>query len=238
MLADSSQSAWAGRLDKEIHLPSTARIEIVYFIAQELPRWRDHPERKAVLGENKLTSQLCEHLSSAATYSPVWSHLQFRTEIADETNSGRSIDLAPKPRATTFIIEGRRHCQFDAIFPIECKRLPTPKEKGRDEREYVITESGTTGGIQRFKLGHHGASHKFAAMIAYIQERSFSDWVNQVNTWIHELSMVSDSIWSDSDVLSTHDNGPVAEVCMLYSTHVRPMDLGECEIRHMWINMN
>ena len=121
MLADSSQSAWAGRLDKEIHLPSTARIEIVYFIAQELPRWRDHPERKAVLGENKLTSQLCEHLSSAATYSPVWSHLQFRTEIADETNSGRSIDLAPKPRATTFIIEGRRQevTGFVAVGPRE-----------------------------------------------------------------------------------------------------------------------
>ena len=88
MLADSSQSAWAGRLDKEIHLPATARIETVCFIAHELPRWRDHPDRKAESGENKLTSQLCEHLSSAATYSSIWSHLQFRTEVPDETNSG------------------------------------------------------------------------------------------------------------------------------------------------------
>jgi hypothetical protein len=42
---------------------------------------------------------------------------------------------------------------FDPIMPIECKRLPTPKAKDRDEREYVITEGATAGGIQRFKLG-------------------------------------------------------------------------------------
>jgi len=34
-------------------------------------------------------------------------------------------------------IEGRCHIDFDPLLPIECKRLPTPRGKDSDEREYV-----------------------------------------------------------------------------------------------------
>ena len=166
MLADNSNEVQSGRLNPDIHLPSTAKLELVDFILQELPRWRDHPDRKVELAETKLTEHLCNHLNSATYYSTVWDHVQFQTETADEVRGGRKIDLTVKPRAAALIIEGRRHSQFDALFPIECKRLPTPDEKDRDEREYVITEPGTTGGIQRFKFGFHGSIHNFGAMIA------------------------------------------------------------------------
>ena len=187
MLTDSFDIVQSGRLDRDIHLPYTAKLELVCFIAEELPRWRDHPDRPTAHAETTLTEYLCDHLNSAAYYSTTWSHVQFRTETGDETRGGRKIDLTVKPRAATLIIEGRRHSQFDALFPIECKRLPTPTGKDRDEREYVTTEPGTTGGIQRFKFGYHGAAHTFAAMIAYVQEQSFSHWLCQVNCWIRDL---------------------------------------------------
>ena len=238
MLANNSNDVHSGRLDHDIHLPSTAKLELVSFIAQELPRWRDHPERPAKHSETTLTEHLCDHLNSATYQSKVWSHVQFRTETADETHGGRKIDLTVKPRGVALIIQGRRHSQFEALFPLECKRLPTPKEKGRDEREYVVTEPGTTGGIQRFKFGYHGATHKFAAMIVYVQEQNFTHWVGRVNGWIRELSKQSNSSWSDSDTLQPVSDDSSAGLCTLNSHHRRVGTLDDCELRHLWIRMN
>lgn len=237
MLTDSFNIVQSGRLDPDIHLPSTAKLELVDFIAEELPLWRDHPDRPTAHAETKLTEHLCDHLNSAAYYSTAWSHVQFRTETGDETRGGRKIDLTVKPLGAVLIIEGRRHSQFDALFPIECKRLPTPKGKKRDEREYVITEPGTTGGIQRFKFGHHGAAHTFAAMIAYVQERSFSHWLSQVNCWIRDLAAEPDSAWSDSDILQPLSDDSATGISTLKSRHRREGGRDGCELRHLWIRM-
>lgn len=239
MLADSNKTvSQSGKLNPDIHLPSTAKLGIVEFIAEELPRWRDHPDRPVANAETMLTEHLCDHLNSAVYRSSIWSHIQFRTETGDETSGGRKIDLTAKPRDATFIIEGRRHSQFDALFPIECKRLPTPKGKDRDEREYVITASGTTGGIQRFKFGHHGAAHTFAAMIAYVQEQTFSYWLSQVNRWIHDLAVEQNSEWNDSDVLQSLSDDITSGIGTLKSEHRRKGDLVKCELRHLWIKMS
>lgn len=238
MLANSSNNVQSGALDRDIHLPFAAKLELMDFIAQELPRWRDHPERPTKHAETALTEHLCDHLNSATYHSTVWSHVQFRSETGDETHGGRKIDLTVKPRGAALVIEGRRHSQFDALFPIECKRLPTPKEKSRDEREYVITEPGTTGGIQRFKFGHHGATHKFAAMIAYVQEQTFTHWLSQVNGWIRDLSERPSSAWSNLDALQQMTDDSVAGLVTLNSQHRRAGGLDECELRHVWIRMN
>lgn len=238
MLADSLSIVQSGNLDQDIHLPSTAKLELVSFIAEELPRWRDHTDRPPAHAETTLTEQLCDYLNSAAHYSPVWNHVQFRTETDDETRGGRKIDLTVKPCGAALVIEGRRHSQFDPLFPIECKRLPTPKNKNRDEREYVITKFGTTGGIQRFKLGYHGAAHSFAAMIAYVQEGSFSHWLSRANCWIHELSMEPNSTWSDSEILQPMHDDPVAGINTFKSQHKREGGLDKCELHHLWIKMN
>ena len=185
-----------------------------------------------------MTEHLCDHLNSAAYYSTIWSHVQFRTETSDETRAGRTIDLTVKPCGAALFIEGRRHCQFDALFPIECKRLPTPKGQDRDEREYVISAAGTTGGMQRFKLGHHGAAHTFAAMIAYVQKHPSDYWVKQVNSWIRDLSTEPDSVWSDSDSLQPLSDDSATGLCTLNSRHRRAGGHDDCELRHLWIRMN
>jgi hypothetical protein len=238
MLADRSTNEDTGRIEAGVLLPGTARHGVIEFIAQQLPCWRDHPERPSTLAEPMLTDQLCDHLNTAAGKSTTWDYIQFRTEVPDEVNHGRKIDLAAKPRATTLIIGGMRYTQFRMLLPIECKRLPTPREKGRDEREYVVTEPGTTGGIQRFKFGHHGAAHNLAAMIAYVQEQSHVYWVEKVNSWIRDLAMEDGASWSASDLLQPSSEDPDTGLCMLRSRHKRAGDLGECELRHLWIKMN
>jgi hypothetical protein len=237
MLADKPNIACSGRIDQDIHLPCTAKRELVEFIADALPRWRDNPDRPIAHAETTLTEHLCDYLNSAAHFSAVWNHIQFRTETGDETRGGRKIDLTVKPCGASLIIEGRRHSQFEALFPIECKRLPTPKAKDRDEREYVITVPGTTGGIQRFKFGHHGAAHTFAAMIAYVQEHPTSYWVKQVNSWIRDLSAEADSVWTKSDCLHLLSDDTASGLCALASSHHRAGGLDDCELRHLWITM-
>nr|VFK01014.1 MAG: hypothetical protein BECKLFY1418A_GA0070994_11322 [Candidatus Kentron sp. LFY] len=222
----------------EVHRSGTIRTALLDFIAEELPRWRDHPDRKPETAEPKLTDQLCDHLDSAAECSDAWDWIHFRTEVSDETQPGRKIDLAAKPRGEARFIEGRRHTQFDTLLPIECKRLPTPKEKGRDEREYVVTAKGSTGGIQRFKFGHHGAKHSVAGMIAYVQERTSAHWLTRVNGWISGLAEETDSGWSISDVLQSLKDDPDLGTCGLRSQHRRPDGLEEIELRHLWIEMN
>lgn len=238
MLTDNYNIIKSGELNHDVHLPSTAKLELLNFIAEELPRWRDHPYRPPAHAEAILTGYLCDHLNSAAYYSTVWSHVQFRTETGDEARGGRKIDLTVKPRAAAITIEGRRHSQFDALFPIECKRLPTPKGKDRDEREYVTTKFGTTGGIQRFKFGYHGASHTFAAMIAYVQEKPFSHWVDQVNFWIRDLAAEPNSAWSDSDILQSLTDDSATRISTFKSRHRRKGGLDKCELRHLWISMS
>ena len=238
MLAENSHHVQLGHLDREIHLPSTAKHELVTFISEQLPLWRDHPDRPDKQNETALTEHLCDHLNSAVYYSVTWSHVQFRTETGDETHASRKIDLTVKPRAASLIIEGRRHSQFDPLFPIECKRLPTPKGKDRDEREYVITEPGTTGGLQRFKFGHHGATHDFVAMIAFVQEHSFQYWHDKLNGWICNLAHAPNTAWKLQDMLQLVDENKELKVCSFASKLHRSGKMRNCEVSHLWVMMN
>lgn len=238
MLADNANIIpQSGQLDRDIHLPATAKLALVGFIAEELPRWRDHPDRPNVTTETTLTEYLSGHLNSAVHNSSIWDHIQFQPETADEVCSGRKIDLSVKPCAATLIIEGRRHSQFDTLFPIECKRLPTPKGKDRDEREYVTNEPGTTGGIQRFKFGYHGASHDFAVMIGYVQTQPLSYWLQKINSWIQDLSKKPNTFWCHTDILELIDDDPDVGISKLMSKHKRSNNIGMLNLYHLWVIM-
>jgi hypothetical protein len=239
MLADSQDTTpRSGYLSREVHLPATSRYALIKFITDELPRWRDRSDRKAETSETPLTSQLCAHLNSAARHSTGWDFLQFRPEEPDERHRGRKIDLVPAPCGATVWIEGRCHTDFDAILPIECKRLPTPKDKDRDEREYVINRHASTGGIQRFKAGHHGAAHKLAAMIAYVQKGTPLHWEKHVAKWIKELVESGQPGWTAKDLLRLERNDKAQRIAVFRSLHARDGGLGEIELCHLWLKMN
>lgn len=237
MLADSSRNrAQTGTLNRNVHLQAASLYELLEFIAQELPRWRDRPERERKTSETDLTSQLCGHLTNAARQSLGWDFLQFRIEEPDEQCNGRKIDLVAAPCAATVWIDGRCCYDLQTLLPIECKRLPTPRGKNRDEREYVISGTTTTGGIQRFKAGHHGAMHSLAGMIGYIQQSSSTFWYGRVTAWIKELDGAS-SAWSGKDLLHAESSNQRTGLSIYRSSHKRENGLPDIELRHLWIEM-
>jgi hypothetical protein len=238
MLASFHGSAQSGSLSKDLHLAATSLYRLLDFITDELPRWRDRSDRKPATSETSLTSQVCAHLNSAARHSAGWDFLHFRVEEPDEQTKGRKIDLVPAPCGSTVWIEGRRHADFDTLLPIECKRLPTPKGKDRDEREYVISRHGSTGGIQRFKAGHHGAAHKLGAMIAYIQRETSMAWDTRVSGWIKGLVESGQPGWTTSDLLHLERDDKGLQLAVFRSSHTRESGLPQIELRHLWVGMN
>ncbi len=239
MLANISHApACSGSFNADLHLPFESLYKIIEFIKSELPQWRDHPDRKKETSETPLTSQLCAHLNSAARRCDGWDILQFRTEERDDKDAVRNIDLVPAPCNTNIWINGRRHVDFDYLMPIECKRLPTPKRKDRDEREYVISQYSSTGGIQRFKAGHHGANYQLGAIIGYVQSETRAFWSKKVKEWIEKLVKDKKKGWSTKDFLKPESDDVALKLSTLSSCHERDGKLPEIELRHLWIEMN
>ncbi len=236
MLADGSTSRVLGQLASGILAEGRSRAAILDFILGQLSRWRDRPDRPQRTSETMLTSQLCAHLNSAARKTPGWDCLQFRVEEADETQASRKVDLVAAAAGDALIVQGRNYSDFETILPIECKRLPVPAGKGRDEREYVVTRAGVGGGIQRYKEGKHGAAHVRAALIAYVQEQSFDHWLALIGGWIRDLHIAGSPGWSPADALTTQGQDTVAGIAVHESVHSR-VNLPPIHLRHLWVRM-
>ncbi|AQQ08151.1 hypothetical protein B0E33_30465 (plasmid) [Roseibium algicola] len=238
MLADSDGvNVQSGGFSPDLHRPKTWLHQLITFILEELPSWRDRGGRPTGDSETQLTSQLCAHLNGTTRKSPGWDVLQFRIEEPDETKLSRRIDLVAAPAGEVIWIEGRRHDDFDTLLPIECKRLPTPKGKNRDKREYLRVANGSTGGVQRFKAGLHGAAHEQAVMIAYVQTGGIVSWINRLDFWIRALSRVGISGWSLDDRLNLVSHDTNLRIAVLSSEHERELNLNRIELRHLWVEM-
>jgi len=157
--------------------------------------------------------------------------------FANGPNNAVSVGaLIAAPVGTAIVIEGRRHVDFDSLMPIECKRLPTPPGTDRDEMEYVFNHHGTTGGIQRFKAGLHGAAHTIGAMIGYVQEEDAAFWDKRVAAWIGSLVEVVPG-WTKNDLLQLLGHDAARRITILSSSHDRANDLQAIRLHHLWIEM-
>lgn len=238
MLADrSAAAAPAGSLRPDIYVPAEWLTALISFIASSLPQWRDDSRRPPESAELRLTAQLCSFLNSTTRLTPGWDFLQFKREEPDEAARQRSIDLVAAPSGAVIWIEGREYSEYRTLLPIECKRLPTPSGSKRDEREYLYSEHDSTGGVQRFKAGHHGAMHHRAAMIGYLQERDIPYWHDQLDRWITEIQTNGTLGWADDDRLhlKTHDAGK--RIATLRSVHART-GLNPILLDHLWIELS
>lgn len=226
----------AGRLSESLDLSAQWRDGLIGFIADALPVWRDDPDRPPATAETVLTSQLCGFLNSATRMSRGWDFLQFRVEEPDEVVGGRAIDMVAAPSGAHIWIEGRRYTQYQPLFPIECKRLPTPPAASRDEREYLHSRFGSRGGVQRFKAGHHGANHDRAALIAYIQADDIKQWRDRLGVWVEDLS-ASSTDWMREEALRLDRHDTSARLGLLSSRHFRSGGLSTLALDHLWIEM-
>lgn len=231
MLADTlMRSPGLGSPGPGVLTQGTFLARVIDFIVEHLPCWRDDPDRPQVHTEPELTDQLSTYLNSAARSSPL-DYVQFRTEVPDSVNKGRRLDLAVQPCGQPLIVEGRRYTLFDVLLPIECKRLPTPRGHGREEREYV-SSGVSAGGIQRFKLGAHGSIHPLGVMIGYIQDDQPARWLGAINHWLLEIGQTN-SFWADEQLVAEPTSGAVQR---LRSTHRRSARGTSIELLHLWIS--
>jgi len=181
-----------------------------------------------------LTAQLCARLNSETRHSPGWDHLQFRMEEPDEQTPGRTIDLAAAPSGRLIWIDGRRYSQYQTLFPIECKRLPTPAGTERDEREYLHSRHGLRGGVQRFRASVHGGAHDHAALIGYLQTEDAVRWHARLQAWTLELAGED---WGLEEAPRLDRDDVDLGVARLSSFHPRGLDRPPIRLSHLWIQM-
>lgn len=211
--------------------PNTTVFKTLQFVTTQLPRWRDLPDRPFVTGEEELNGQLCKFLNVAArreNFPMAYFH-------HEERQTGRRrVDLSALPPKDT-VIEGRLYGILDPFLVLEGKRLPAPSSDR--EREYVIGKKEITGGIQRFKLGLHGANLNHAGMIGYVQRDSFDDWFTCINAWITELSATS-SEWTKKDQLKSLSSDASNCVATCTSNHERvDSETEQIHLTHLWVDM-
>lgn len=213
----------------------TLPLKTINFVRHQLPEWRDDPDRPAEQSEDKLNLQLCKFLDSCARNDfPMvrFDHEEYQT-------GRRSVDLSASPVEAT-VIGARQYTIYKPILVIECKRLPAPS-KDR-EKEYVTGGENKSGGIQRFKLGLHGADLNITVMIGYVQELSTNEWHYKVNEWISELAKgkIADVCpWNENEKLELLDECDKKGVASYHSTHNRTGSKSNAKIviHHLWITM-
>ncbi len=206
--------------------PGTLARRTIEFVRNQLPAWRDDPERESVDAEEALNGQLCKFLNFAARSN--FPMAQFHHE--ERQTERRRVDLS----VVSEILVG--HTKYEPFLVMEGKRLPAPSSDR--EREYVIGTKKPSGGIERFKLGLHGDRLTQAAVIGYVQSGSFGRWHTSINEWIGELSAGSGSVWSDDDCLRNLENDRRNRVAICRSVHSRvSATSSQIELDHLWIEM-
>jgi hypothetical protein len=188
----------------------------------------------AVTSEDDITEDLVEYLDDKQEISATDRSLAFKFTNQSKQNSKRT-DIGVR-LGRNYVEENR-----PLFCWIEAKRLPTPKEKDRDEREYVVVsqEKKTkkikgNGGIQRFKEGKYAPELSFSIMIGYIQENSVDYWLYKINEWIKDMTITDSVFWNETDYLQKQ----VSEKCNRYlSVHNRQNDLVPITLHHFWLNL-
>jgi hypothetical protein len=161
----------------------------------------------------------------------------------EEKQTGtRRVDLSASPTEDRFV-GATFYTIYDPFLVLEGKRLPPPKNGSGREREYVTGGEAKSGGIQRFKLGLHGAKHEIAVVIGYVQADTPAEWHGRINGWIRELEgalQTDGTQWSATDRLSDFREYNSKRIATALSKHLRSGDIicsPNIAIHHLWVRM-
>lgn len=237
MLADNHSNGPIGTLTV-LHRRAEWLETVIDFVFAQLPHWRDDPARPAATAETKLTEQLCRFLESATRHAGL-DEISFAVEPHDPKAPSRRIDLAFFPRDCVINVGGRHHTLYDLLIPIECKRLPTPIRRGkhpRERREYLHVQKKSTGGVQRFKAGHHGAGFDHGVMIGYVQKGSILTWRSTIDRWLAVLIRARIPGWASNERLSAVSHDSAERVGRSRSRHLRAGST-PITLHHLWVEM-
>lgn len=122
---------------------------------------------------------------------------------------------------------------------IEAKRLPTPNNVNRDEREYVFVDHSQNqyegnGGIERFKLNKHGEGLPVAIMFGYVQSNTFEYWEEKVNQWLQTYSSMVPS-YSNEKLVRIGPNANRFQSIHLRIEYKNMQQINDITIYHFWI---
>jgi hypothetical protein len=207
------------------------------FVQNELPGWRDDPTRLAEELEERLNAQLCKYLNVASRRN--FPMMYFHHE--EKQTSTRRVDISALPSKELFV-GVTYHSIYDPLVVFEGKRLPPPKNQPDRAREYVTGGEMKCGGIQRFKLGLHGARHKVAAIVGYVQKDEPRDWFKNINCWIRDLAKAVDSSsekWDSSEQLIGFVEDMTKRLARCSSSHQRTGEVvsDKIQLQHLWVDM-
>ncbi|HUY34108.1 MAG TPA: hypothetical protein VMV69_15275 [Pirellulales bacterium] len=209
----------------------------IEFVATQLPLWRDDPKRASVEAEEQLNSQLCKFLAARARCQ--FPMASFHHE--ERQGKRRRVDMSAGP--TLDAIEAASYLEsiYVPFLVMEGKRIPAPAAARR--REYITGFAERCGGMQRFKLGLHGAKHETAVMIGYVQANESAFWWETINQWIGELARSDEDptcAWKTSDQLEPLLDRGAAQASRCESHHARTgaRKPGVIRLVHLWLRMN
>jgi hypothetical protein len=156
-----------------------------------------------------------------------------------ETGQHR-VDVSASP-PEMIVIEATTYSIYDPFLVLEGKRLPAPSSDR--QMEYVTGREQRNGGIQRFKLGLHGAKLQVAMIIGYVQEGSALHWHKEINSWISALAAgtVTDvCVWKAEDRLGSLDEDKEDRIGSCSSEHERSGVVASNSIRlhHLLVEMH
>jgi hypothetical protein len=215
--------------------PRTLVDKTLDFVRSQLPSWRDDPHRPSVESEEALNGQLCKFLDVICRRELPMVHFHH-----EERQGGRRrVDLSALSAEPT-TIGAQKYSIYDPFLVLEGKRLPAPSTAR--EREYVTGFDERNGGIQRFKLGLHGADLKVAAIIGYLQDGTADDWHRTINDWITELAQAKKTQhdhWTPRDRLQAMKSEARRCISACRSVHARPGAARSMQIvlHHLWIEL-
>ncbi|MDR0688082.1 MAG: hypothetical protein LBF55_05270 [Prevotellaceae bacterium] len=178
--------------------PEGIYLSIILFIEEQLPYFRINKcqiDKKSI--EKSYNSQLSMYLQAKNSVGA------FSFHNAPHQPNSKEPDMGTITQAR--VLNG----SYNSIFDIECKRLNSTLTH---VKEYV---SGHTGGIERFKRNEHGVGMAFSAMIGYVEDKTDTYWLNQINAWINELHIKEPAFWKETEHLSQHAGHFI-------STHEKP----------------
>ena len=206
------------------------------FVRAKLSAWRDDPKRTQAITEKALNSSLCTFLDVCARNELPMA--RFTHEFPQ--GKSHSVDIGVHGTEETTLIGAQLHSIYEPFLLIEAKRLPAPS-KDR-QCEYVTGTKKPKGGIQRFKLGHHGSDHDTAAIVGYIQEHTAEHWYSTINSWIDELADKknhAEGTWTKSEQLHGFEYDAKSCTSTANSNHQRIERCRSRSIRlhHLWVVM-
>ena len=199
---------------------------IAEFVRGALADWRDDPTRPEVDAEVSLNGQLCKYLNARAR--EVFPMIAFNHE--EPQGNRRTVDLSVTQATTA----GGNI--YEPVLVIEGKRLPAPATDR--EREYLTGRAARSGGIQRFKLGLHGATLARGMIVAYLQHNTARHWLDTLNGWIREFARAAHTehdAWLEDDLLRDFEERP-DNTARCESDHARPSG-DRVRLHHAWVEM-